>query len=336
MPYNKQFAYRVELIDQCLGNPYRQWTLKDIVDKVNEALADRFGTHASKRTIQQDLKYLKEEKGAPIAKKKSGTTTYFFYENPHYSIQQLPVDEEEITLLKQSINILRQVSDFHLVQEVDDIISRLENKMNLPAQDQQTIIQFEDHHISSGATHIDTFLEAIRSRLCLRVTYQSFRENEPRTFVFHPYLLKEFRNRWFVLGRMDDAAHYSTLALDRIRKVNNSSCPYRTNDLFNPNTFFENVIGVSVPEGATVEPIDIRVKASLMPYVQTKPIHPSQQLIKTYVSGEGLIRITIIVNYELKSVLLSYGSDIDIIQPATLRQQLHEIYHQAFRQYEKE
>ena len=66
MPDNKNFACRIEIIDECLRNRFRKWTLQNLIDAVNDKLMERYGKTAGKRTIQDDLKFMKEEKVAPI------------------------------------------------------------------------------------------------------------------------------------------------------------------------------------------------------------------------------------------------------------------------------
>src|SRR6266496_54066 len=71
MPKNKDFALRIEIIDECLRNRYRNWTLQNLVDGVNEKIGDRYGKSITRRTIQNDLSFLINEKEAPIEKRKS-------------------------------------------------------------------------------------------------------------------------------------------------------------------------------------------------------------------------------------------------------------------------
>jgi len=322
MPENKDFSFRLEILDECLRNKYRNWTLQDLIDKVSERLSERYNKTASKRTIQADLKYMMEEKGAPIEKKKNGTTTYFYYSDPSYSIKNLPVKEEEINFLKDAINILRQVNDFKILQDIDSIVTKLQNTVNTNTEGSPLIIQFEKHTTAIGIEYIDSLFTAIKEKVALRISYQPFNETEPIDNIFHPYLLKEFRNRWFVIGRKDKSDAITILALDRIKKIRNSSENYLPNNLFEPETYFNNLIGVSIPEDAGIQTIEIKVASKQAPYVKTKPIHNTQTIIEEHKNGSLLIQLRLICNYELKSVLLGYGSDIEVIKPIKLRDSL--------------
>jgi predicted DNA-binding transcriptional regulator YafY len=325
MPQNKDFALRIDIIDECLRNRFRKWTLKDLIDTVNEKLTERYGKTASKRTIQGDLKHMSEEKGAPIEKIKDGTKTYFLYGDKNYSIKNLPVRDEEIRFLTDAISILRQVNDFKILLDVDDIVNKLQNTVKTSIENGPTIIQFEKNTMAGGSGYIDDLFTAIKEKTSLRVSYQSFKADKAEQYVFHPYLLKEYRNRWFVIGRKADAALITNFALDRIKEIKNSSALFIENDLFDPETYFNNLIGVTIPEDELVQPIELKVIAKQAPYLKTKPIHHTQEVIKEYANGDIVIRLHLISNYELRSVLLGFGGDIEVLKPNSLRKSIKEL-----------
>jgi predicted DNA-binding transcriptional regulator YafY len=333
MPQNKDFALRTEIIDECFRNRQRKWTLETLVEAVNSKLKERYGKTASKRTIQNDIKYLIEEKDAPIKKDKAGAITYFFYAEANFSIKNLPVQEEEISLLKDAINILSQVNEFQILREVEDVIRKLQNTANEDIARSPAIIQFEKHTISIGTDYISDIFTAIKSKVSLRISYQSFKATEPELCVFHPYLLKEYRNRWFLIGRKEDATFITNFALDRIKSIKNSAAEYIDNNLFDTDLHFNNLIGVTIPEKSVVEPIDIKVSANQAPYIKTKPIHYTQEIIKEYKNGDIAIRLWLINNYELRSVLLSYGQDVEVIKPNTLRVAMKNIFEMGNEKY---
>lgn len=334
MPDNKNFAARIEILDECLRNHYRKWTLQDLIDTVNEKLFERFGISAGKRTIQEDLKCLKEQKGAPIEKRKEGSVTYFHYSDSNFSIKNLPIQDDEIGLLNDAIHILKQVNDFKVLQEVDAIVRKLQNTIDTNIPGGPAIIQFEKHTVASGTEHIDNLFSAIKEKTVLRIAYQSFKATEPTEGLFHPYLLKEYRNRWFVIGSHDRSEQLTNLALDRIKSVKPSAHPFAANPKFDPETYFNNLIGVSLPEGEPVQCVEIKVVARQAPYIRTKPIHHTQEIVREYANGSLLIRLWIVVNYELQSVLLGYGCDLEVVKPTTLREAMKQIFTSAIQCYQ--
>lgn len=334
MPENKDFALRIEIIDECLRNRFRKWTLQDLIDTVSDKLHERYGKTVGKRTIQEDLKHMKEDKLAPIIKKKNGAITYFSYSDPNYSIKNLPIKDEEINYLKDAIHILRQVNDFKILQDVDDIINKLESTVNTNIEGGPSVIQFEKHSLVNGTEYIDDLFSAIKEKTPLRITYQSFKADKAVQYVFHPYLLKEYRNRWFLIGRIGSADSITNLALDRIKEIKNSNSEYIPNNLFNPETYFNNLIGVSIPPGAEIQQIEIRVTAKQAPYIRSKPIHHTQEVIHEYKNGDILIRLWLITNYELCSTILGFGNDVEVVKPQPLRENIQEALKQAEKKYQ--
>jgi predicted DNA-binding transcriptional regulator YafY len=334
MPKNKDFALRIEIIDECLCNRFRKWTLQDLIDTVNEKLTERYGKTASKRTIQDDLRFMKEEKGAPIEKIKDGSKTYFLYGERNYSIKNLPVKDEEIRLLTDAIVMLKGITDIKLFQDVEEVVSKLQNTVKTSVENGPSIIQFEKNSVATGTGYIDSLFAAIKEKMPLRISYQPFKADKAEQCVFHPYLLKEYRNRWFVIGRKNDASAITNLALDRIKELKNSAAPFIENDLFDPEVYYNNIVGVTLPEGELVQPIEIKIKVNQVPYIKTKPIHHTQEIIKEYAKGDILIRLFLINNYELRSVLLGFGSDIQVLKPESLRNSLKDIFRQASQNYE--
>jgi predicted DNA-binding transcriptional regulator YafY len=332
MPANKSFQQRIELLDQCLRTKGRKWTLNELRDFLNSRLFDLIGREISKRTLQDDLQYLREKKSAPLKRLRVGASNYFYYTEP-FSLKNLPVSEEEVTYLRDAIKILRQVNDFGILKVVETIISKLEQTINTNVPDQNTFIQFEKPSAVTGNQYIDTLFVAIREKLSLRIGYQPFNMQNPRESLFHPYLLKEYRNRWFLLCREKNAQQVTTLALDRIKYVKNSADSFLENDLFDSQTYFDQVIGVSIPEIKEVSVIEMKVSASQAPYIITKPVHHSQKIAKEYKNGDLLIQFTVMQNFELLSLLLGFGNNIEVIKPLSLRNNIELILESASARY---
>lgn len=214
------------------------------MEYINEKLSED-GKTIDKRTLFRDIKYLVEEKGAPLHRPEKGDE--FYYYTSKYSIKNVPLDEDDVASLKKAIIVLKQVQDFQMMDEVENIIRKLENKFHTHAEAQATIVQFEKHTISSGQEFFDNLMDAIESKISIRLFYQPFRIESPLEKIVHPYLLREFRNRWFLIGREGDSPFISNYALDRIKQIKNSDVPFVENDLFDPEHYFDSVVGVSVP-----------------------------------------------------------------------------------------
>ena len=164
--------------------------------------------------------------------------------------------------------------------------------------------------------------QAIHKKRVIELLYQSFKARKPNTLLFHPYLLKEYRNRWFVLGRKSAKEPLMTLALDRIKEISLAAhIEYIENFEFDADKHFQHIIGVTVDKGKRPQKVHLKVDRKNAPYVITKPLHPSQQIIAKSKAG---IEITLDVqlNFELEREILGFGDSIEVISPPGLRNRI--------------
>lgn len=328
MPETKSPQKRLEILDELLR---QRWTQAELLEAINERNSD--AKPIIKRTLYRDIDYLVNEKGAPIHRPTRGDNHYYYTEK--FSIKNVPIDEDDVALLKSAFKILKQVDNFELIEEVEGVIGKLENRIHVSIPDSETIIQFERHTFSIGQEFVKDLLDAIQSKTVLRISYQPFNQEKPLDHNVHPYLLKEYRNRWFLLGRDESRSDgISNFALDRIKKIRNSAQDFIPNNLFNPEKYFNHLVGVSVPQDSKPEIIEIKVFRQLAPYILTKPIHRNQEVLKKSKDGSVLIKMKLYINYELKSLLLGFGDGLEVKKPKRLREELKETATQLLKRYE--
>jgi predicted DNA-binding transcriptional regulator YafY len=325
MPKVKDFYHRIEIIDECFRQRGKKWTIEALLDCVNQKLLDRFEETISKRTLQYAIEYLINEKAAPIGKSKEGARVFYGYTDANYSIKNLPLSDEEIVLLKDAVEVIKQIGSTSIAQDVVSVIGKLENTLAKNPISDRTIIQFERQATATGLEHIDDLFTGIKEKLVLRIKYQPFGKDAYEQLV-HPYLLKEYRNRWFLIARDNRYDTICNLALDRIKNIKPTKEEFLENDLFDPKTYFNNLIGVTFPTGEVIHHIILKVKPNQVPYIKTKPIHITQETENELADGSILVKLKLINNYELRSILLSYGADIEVLEPQVLREQMKLIF----------
>lgn len=335
MPLNKGYQRRIEIIDACLRRRQRNWTIEALLDEVNEKLEGMGLARISQRSLYNDIRAMRLEYDAPIETFKFGPQTCYRYANPDFSIRNLPLAQEEVGYLRDALDVLSQIKGFQLTQELEAIIGKLENTLATTVESRHTIIQFEHNGPAAGSELLDDIFQAIKGQTTLAIRYKPFEKDE-QEMVFHPYLLKEYRNRWFLLGRRDGKTSPTTLALDRILKVKPTAKAYQPNDLFDPETYFDAMVGVTLPEDARPERILLQLQPELAPYVLTKPIHPSQKLVKSTSKAGIRIELEVVNNYELRSLLLGLGPGLKVLAPQLLRDQMQALYEKGLQLYQKE
>jgi predicted DNA-binding transcriptional regulator YafY len=184
-----------------------------------------------------------------------------------------------------------------------------------------------------GLHFLEEIYQAIVKKIVLVITYKSFKSREEKVFNFHPFILKEFNNRWFLVGRRKESQPITNLALDRIISIDyNLSLPY-LEESFNPEAFYKNVIGVTVNTGLQPRRIELWIDANNAPYVITKPLHNSQRVIKQNEDGSIIVHLFIIHNYELERILLGFGDSLEVLRPDNLRERMKSILQKAMLRY---
>lgn len=335
MSSSKNSLLRYKTIDNCLTNRTRRWTLEDLMQACQEAMLE-FGSGigmASRRTLQMDLQFMRSEAGyaAPIVvvEKK-----YYTYEDPTYSITKAPINKEEVAQLGEAVRILKQLTDLAPLQGMETVVSRLEDYVTGIQTQQAPVIYFERNDLLTGLSYIPLLYQAIRERKVLQIDYQSFASKAPRTYFFSPYVLKEYRNRWFLFGRHNRSRRLSNFALDRIVKAEIAPRePYYADPSFHPETYFEDLVGVTKPDE---EPVVVRFWASAeqTPYILTKPIHRSQIMTQKCPDGSAVFQIRVRLNNELIRELISFAEGLCVLSPVSLARTLQEKYTMALYRYQ--
>ena len=218
MALNKLALIRYKTIDDCLRNRFRKWTLDDIIEKVAEVLYDREGivTGVSRRTIQADIQVMRSDKlgyNAPII---VIDRKYYGYEDRDYSITKVPINNADVEKMKEIVGVLKQFNGFSYFEEMGGMIAKLENNLYKSTQQSRNCIQFESNLQLKGLEYINPLYQAILNQRALLIEYKSFKALQSQQSIYYPYLIKEYRNRWFIICKPKKGVTLVTLALDRI------------------------------------------------------------------------------------------------------------------------
>ncbi|AXG68313.1 WYL domain protein [Kordia sp. SMS9] len=335
MAINKNALIRYKTIDKCLQNHYRQWTLNDLIEACSDALHEYEGreVNVSRRTVQLDIQMMRSDKlgyNAPIV---VYDRKFYKYEEEEYSITDIPLTENDMNVLSETVEMLKQFKDFSLFSELGGIIQRLEDKVYSEKTHQSAIIHLDKNEGLKGLQHLDVLYQAILKKIVLRLTYRSFKARQASEVIFHPFILKEFNNRWFLVGVSGNKPKIMTLALDRIIHVDyDLDIPYR-NEQFDGDTYYKNTIGVTVLDQKHIQRIVLRIDRSNAPYVTTKPLHHTQEIISVHKNGSITVQLQVHINFELERLILGFGETIEVLEPRLLRKRIRKKLAAAASQY---
>ncbi len=337
MPVTRNALIRYKTIDQCLQNRYRQWTLDDLIEACSEALYEYEGIDkgVSRRSVQADLQMMRSDKlgyNAPIVVVER---KYYTYEDSKYSITNIPLTDQDLGRLSEAVEFMKQFQGFSHFRELDGMVQKLEAHIYSQRTRTQPAIDFEKNEHLKGLEHLDALYQAIIQKRAVTITYQSFKARSASTFLFHPYLLKEFRNRWFAIGTKEKHQGILNLALDRIAAVKHSDGVYHKPTDFDATSYFKHAIGVSVSPRLKPASVLLFITRKHAPYVKTKPLHHSQQVISEDYYGI-LVSLDVQHNFELEKEILGFGDGIKVVAPEKLRRTIKERLAGALDLYQTE
>ncbi len=341
MPLNRAALIRISTIDKCLQNRYRRWTIDDLIDACTEALAEYEGrgNRVSRRTFQNDLALMRSDRlgyNAPIVVRDH---KYYEYDDPEYSITHLPLNDEGLDALNSALDILRQLQGFPQLASSIDIISKLNEQISrhtgasAPAMDMEHVTGYR------GETFIGVIYDAVRKQQTIIIEYRSFKAKQAETVTVYPYLLKEYRNRWFLIGEKvsNHTPQVNIYALDRILSVEvDPEHPFKKCTDFDPAHFFDDTIGVTRLINDRPRRVVIKIDRQQAPYVESKPFHKSQKVEQRFRDGSIQLSLKVVINNELERLILGYGGHAEVIAPPEFRQRIAESIRRAAARYEKD
>jgi predicted DNA-binding transcriptional regulator YafY len=214
---------------------------------------------------------------------------------------------------------------------LEEVISNLEFRFGIKTN-QEHIVSFEQNEQLRGLNFLGELIDSAIHHQTLRILYRSYYGVEHNTIV-HPYHLKQFNNRWFLLGleETDKGTRLSNKALDRIIKFSRANVSFIPNTEINFATYFKDIVGVTVPkEHPIAEKVILKFDKARFPYIVSKPIHPSQEVID---EEKQILQITVRPNKELESLLFSYGPQVEVLEPQWLREQIEEKISETLKIY---
>jgi len=322
MPVNKEAYIRYKIIDTCLSTNKSYPSMNDLIRKCEHELGKKFTVS----TIQKDIKAMKEDEAlgfmAPIKFSKSNNGYYYSDEN--YTIKKIQLNDNEIDSLIAAVDLLatfngdRVSSTFGLA--IDKVLTSIKEKYE-KTSDKRTIIQTENPPKQRGWEHFDNFFKATKERIPVSFIHYNYKKRDFNSIVLHPYLLKEFQNRWYIIGYSENHKAIRYFGIDRIMEPLLLNKEFVLQPDFNAEKHFENIYGVYALS-KKVEKIEFEVKTMLGNYLQSQPIHESQKIEAYYKYGSLKLSLQLIPSQELLNFFLMMGNQLVLKSPKWLVEEI--------------
>lgn len=255
----------------------------------------------SKRTFQRDIKEIRNVFGIDIDYSRS-RKGYFISQNEN-----------------ENMNFQRMMEAFDMF-----------NSLNL-AQDLTPFIHLEKRR-PQGTDNLYGLLHAIKNTLQIKFSYQKFWEEELSQRLAEPYALKEFKNRWYIVAKDSKDNNIKSFALDRLTNLEITNQTYQYPDNYNIEQSYRYCFGIISPNDQEPQDIILSFDPFQGKYIKTLPLHDTQQVLLDN-EKELRIKLKLCLTHDLLMELLSFGSNMKVIEPKSLADQIKQAHEKAYRQY---
>lgn len=242
--------------------------------------------------------------------------------------------QEEMDCILEAAAIMKRFEGIPQFDWLDDLEKKLYTTSKLGSATLKAVSFQHNQYLTGIDKWYKPIFEAIVAKKVIEISYHPFGK-DVKTVVVSPYHLKQYNNRWFLIAKRKDFDKMSNYAIDRIKEIKETTKVFEPlDDDFDFEEFFSDVVGVSVLEGAPVENVILHVTDKAWNYITTKPLHESQSVLNSkQTDGKWEVRLKVQDNYELRSLLRSFGDSVEVIAPATLRQEMKEMARRVFQMY---
>lgn len=316
MPVNKNAYERYRIIDKVIRSKRFIASRARLLEELNDELLTITDSQLSK-----DIAYMKTHKQAPIIfNKKIGG---YVYTDADYSFEHNAITDDDKWVLDFANATMNAFGNSNLVIHFDGLVNKLttgssQQKSNL--QQGADFIAVEKNTSVEGYQYLYNLYQNIIERKVVGIEYHPFGRSAKK-YTLSPYLLKQYRNRWYVIGYIHEKEKTLVFALDRIKELTHSKAQYFIDTNFNTEEYFKYSFGVTHNYNLKPEKVRLWFNAINKEYILSQPLHHSQQIIE-HTNEFVIVEITVIITWELKAMIMGYGNGIKVLAPESLQQSI--------------
>ena len=328
MPTNKNALTRYKFLDEMLSDRHHFFDIHDLTKRINEKLITSGLPEVTQRCIEKDINYLEFDPFfAEIERFRVNARRCIRYADPSFSIFKKELSDEESNLILEVLNTIGQFDGLAHFEWLERF------KIGLALKERPKVISFSNNPYLQNSNLLGVLFDNTSNQVVVGLEYHTFSDKSKKNILFHPYLLKQYNNRWYIIGAADSDRKILNFALDRIDKVT----PFPDVKFLpceeNLAERFEDIVGVTLYEDRPVEHIIFWASDFSKDYVITKPLHESQKHLKSNVldiilkkypnlRNGAVFSIDCIPNYELIRELCSFGKELIVLEPTSLKDEI--------------
>jgi predicted DNA-binding transcriptional regulator YafY len=321
MANSKHAHLRYNILDYCFRN--KSYGFDELLRIMNEGITELYpGEEISERTLREDIKVFRDKKdgfGAPLPE---GMRTYK-YSDTSFTIAQRPLQKYEQYLIEAAQQLLSRFENHPKYNKLAEALIKFQDEEE-QENDAKKILFYDHNEEYRGIKHLKPLYLSIKKKQALQVIYKGFKDKESSIFEFHPHILKQYNRRWFVFGYNKTVERWlhsipldeRLIGFETLEDVN-----YLESDT-DWGIFFRTMVGVT-RINEKIEKVVLRFHNGREKYFKTKPFQPDfEEFFEE--EKQDQVWFETIINKELVQQLLSYGQDVEVLEPEELKEQLRE------------
>lgn len=319
----KEYGYRELIYDECFSSG-KEFTREQLMKIVNERLEQRdFKPIQSRTTFMQDMQEMNEKlyrlyHKEAIVWEDRHKKRYYRYADGIDGIFNRELTQEEVDSLNEVRDLLLGFKGMPKFDWIDQMLTRLDCNMTAKKE----IASFEGGTNRSSKFLMPLF-KAISERQVIDVKYCSFFDDS-EDLILHPYYLKQYWRRWYLMARREGEKDVEPFALDCMLEVKENKKVKFKGTKTSFKKYFHNLVGVTMPPEPNVEHLELQVDASLVPHLLAMPIHESQVIYPNDDGKSAIVTLDVMINYELVQELMFYADRLVVKSPAYFRDAMRE------------
>lgn len=325
---------RYHALDKCFSNVGRNYFIDDLLEACNEAILAQNGNASGiqRRQLFEDIKFMESSNGweIPLERFRMGKRVYYRYSDPKFSINNYSISISGFDKIKEAMEVFKRIKGIPEFYWIRKLFLKLEESIVLQKEEYQGI-SFDSDESLKRLDFIGDIFQNILEKKALCISFQTHQIGVSEEITIHPYYLKQFKNRWFLLGYKSAEEALFHLDLSSIQSMKTVNVPYISSDI-DFEAYFKNVYGVTIPRESHSTKVVLKATPNASSQFLLTPLHSSQKIISD--SEEGLIfSLDLIPNEELEKEILSHGENLTVLEPEEFQNKLCERLRNSMESY---
>lgn len=318
MPAHKSKNFRFRIIDNCLNDKSRTWTLENLISEVSQKLTNEFNVEkVSKRSIQYDIALMREQPpmgyNAPIVCLNGN----YSYSDENFSLRNCQLSKPDIDNLTEVVNTLKQFKNYAHLGDILKLIEKIEAIIALNPVPNSPFVAFENSDkLVKGIVWLKQIFDAVQHKRVIELTIKEFDDSIVQQ-VIHPYYLREFQSEWYLYGLNEHNHSLEMVPVQKIAAISPQIITFIENSIYTP-AYFNSLFGLQPSENIKAVEVSLKIDAHLVKEFSQSPIHATQTLTNVDENG-ALLQLKIILNKDFTQFVLKHGAHIKVEAPEKLR-----------------